>query len=1211
MTRTRHWLTTFAILTCLTPSGSARQEKAPAPALAVLPFDVGTSDQRGELVAQLLTTHLSASFPIVERQALAKVLAEQELQRRGLLDPEQALQVGRLVGAKLLVTGRVLYLGENTLISARVIAVETSRVKGLNLPCPGELSAEQVAQRLATELQRDLPRWQEELRAPAPAAPAQPVAPLTTGPPVAVINFANLGQGDSRWDWLGKGLADLTINSLVSQGLRVVSREQMQEAVRELEIKNAQLDTKQVATVLRAALYVHGQYQVQAGKVQLHAALIEAQTGRQRHRAAVTGPQEDLLVLQRKLAAELIDVLKGNRPGTLEPARLPHWTDSLTAAQLLYQGIEFFDRGKYLDAWGHFRRALKQDAGYADALYWAGRMMYYVQEYHQARVDLERFAVAYPRHPRVGDAVQEIIAAAQQTCQSAGEMLNVLACATQLAPRAEVHNQFGAGNSSIVAVYAAGLAAQILVAKECYREAVEQYAAALAYLPPRHPLYWVTWHDLFALRQKHLQVSGEALPLPPAPPLAEMVKDTRGPRAPPLSYPLGLPDAHPTGDTILGLNIFGNTLFNPNDPSRWEFHAVTPARPTTQIDFAKSPLTPYRRAEWRGPIVASRSTFTRYFYTPPGHFLASLDVEVHYRQDPAVPCMVYVEGDARSNPHLLDGSGVFRAKMPMLARTRGLGLRLTIATKNPVSSGATTAAVLSWKVTAQFTSSDPRPPGTLVLHGRFGVNWGANVDNLPIPFNGYCQVENLPPGEHTLALRSEGPERQITTRYKFRLAPHEVLELELSTAAPDPAAPPPEPGPVTRISSPSEVFRLGPRMGDQAGHRPGDVRFFEDYRGDWLVIWSMGRDLYLIRSSDRGRTWTPTRALPTPVNSAHPELLPVLGQDRDGRYLLAFVSDRNLQRSYALYVCWSEDLVHFSAPVRVTQGPAEPLRFIHQPDGNYRLYCYSLNNDHPWRMLRNARGNRTVSGGDTWAVVASPDLVHWSRPTSVAEATLAMDLLEQGGRYYLLDSMGEKRTDLQINEMLAASIRSGGKVKMDFGPPNLVTARTSADGLTFSPAQKILLAPREEQVGGRKETRLLRPAEIHLRHSARGPLALVADDGGWAAILALEQGERWKEIAQPRFPRLNQRERIGDFYFEEHGFYYFGVPESKSLSEHLLGRAESNSIEILGEPVFMYRSTTTGQFQPPRPPSDQTPAQVRVVRRYLTTEAFRLHGREK
>src|SRR5207253_57502 len=195
-------------------------------------------------------------------------------------------------------------------------------------------------------------------------------------------------------------------------------------------------DPQSVAKVLKAERCVQGTYRVDGNTVQIHATILETASGKQIHNAAVKGARGELLSLQKKLSAELADVLKGNKPGTLDPARLPRWTESLKGSQLLYQGIDWFDRGDYLAAWGLFRRALRQDAGYADALYWSGRMMYYVQEYHQARLDLERFAVEHSRHPRVGDAVMEIINSVQLSAAGADEVIQALKLAVRLAPQA-------------------------------------------------------------------------------------------------------------------------------------------------------------------------------------------------------------------------------------------------------------------------------------------------------------------------------------------------------------------------------------------------------------------------------------------------------------------------------------------------------------------------------------------------------------------------------------------------------------------------------------------------------------------------------------------------------------------------------------------------------------------------------------------------------
>src|SRR5205823_7985032 len=66
----------------------------------------------------------------VERADLEKVLGEQELGLSGTVSPETAAKVGRLTGAKVLVTGRVFKADKELVVVAKIIGTETSRVYG-------------------------------------------------------------------------------------------------------------------------------------------------------------------------------------------------------------------------------------------------------------------------------------------------------------------------------------------------------------------------------------------------------------------------------------------------------------------------------------------------------------------------------------------------------------------------------------------------------------------------------------------------------------------------------------------------------------------------------------------------------------------------------------------------------------------------------------------------------------------------------------------------------------------------------------------------------------------------------------------------------------------------------------------------------------------------------------------------------------------------
>ena len=117
----------------------ARQPKpAKAPAgLTVAILDFTASDPAtpnlGSEVAAALSAMLSgeSGVTLVERQSLAQTLREHELNLTGLVNDEQAVKVGKLVGAKIMVTGRAFRLGKDLFITAKLIGTETSLVEGV------------------------------------------------------------------------------------------------------------------------------------------------------------------------------------------------------------------------------------------------------------------------------------------------------------------------------------------------------------------------------------------------------------------------------------------------------------------------------------------------------------------------------------------------------------------------------------------------------------------------------------------------------------------------------------------------------------------------------------------------------------------------------------------------------------------------------------------------------------------------------------------------------------------------------------------------------------------------------------------------------------------------------------------------------------------------------------------------------------------------
>jgi hypothetical protein len=104
--------------------------------LTVAVFDFESKDEAvrdlGPKISALVNANLSAEPQLitVERAELEKALGEQELGLSGTVSSDSAAKVGQLTGAKVLVTGRVFKVDEQTIIVAKIIGTETSRVYG-------------------------------------------------------------------------------------------------------------------------------------------------------------------------------------------------------------------------------------------------------------------------------------------------------------------------------------------------------------------------------------------------------------------------------------------------------------------------------------------------------------------------------------------------------------------------------------------------------------------------------------------------------------------------------------------------------------------------------------------------------------------------------------------------------------------------------------------------------------------------------------------------------------------------------------------------------------------------------------------------------------------------------------------------------------------------------------------------------------------------
>jgi TolB-like protein len=100
--------------------------------IAIKDFEVimGRNKEVGKYVQEDITTALvnSGQFNVVERLKLQSVLDELKLTQLGLTDPEGAKQVGKLLGADVILTGTLAATGEEWNVNLRLINTESGLI---------------------------------------------------------------------------------------------------------------------------------------------------------------------------------------------------------------------------------------------------------------------------------------------------------------------------------------------------------------------------------------------------------------------------------------------------------------------------------------------------------------------------------------------------------------------------------------------------------------------------------------------------------------------------------------------------------------------------------------------------------------------------------------------------------------------------------------------------------------------------------------------------------------------------------------------------------------------------------------------------------------------------------------------------------------------------------------------------------------------------
>jgi hypothetical protein len=148
------------------PKSSSVQTAKPV-TVAIIDFESkapGNPDL-GKQLGDILTARLSIydQFQLVDRRNMEDLLKEHQLSLSGLTDTGQVIQVGKVVGAKIMIFGSVFAVEKELYIAAKIVGVETSQFKGILATGKLESSISEIISQLSDKLIDGLNKWTPEL----------------------------------------------------------------------------------------------------------------------------------------------------------------------------------------------------------------------------------------------------------------------------------------------------------------------------------------------------------------------------------------------------------------------------------------------------------------------------------------------------------------------------------------------------------------------------------------------------------------------------------------------------------------------------------------------------------------------------------------------------------------------------------------------------------------------------------------------------------------------------------------------------------------------------------------------------------------------------------------------------------------------------------------------------------------------------------------
>ncbi|MFO8012966.1 MAG: hypothetical protein R6X20_06630 [Phycisphaerae bacterium] len=790
-------------------------------------------------------------------------------------------------------------------------------------------------------------------------------SPASAATNVAVFNFQMTSE-TAEWGWLQKGLADRIATDFVQDAdLDVVARDRMQMLAAEMrwvpEMATSDPDRMgKVRKALKIEYLVTGVYRVTTdGGIHLTGQIVEVDSRKEVARKEVEGKAAEVLDLQRRLSAELLAWFS-KKPAAAILERLPVWTRSLPAAKALYEGMDLYDQGRYAEGWLKFRQASREDPGYVEAVYWTGKMYYFLHRYGHARRMLEKFVYLDTAHPRLGDAMVEYVHTYEASGASGEDLLRRYEALARRYPNARIKEGGSWG-------------------RDGFMEAED----------------WFEFKSFELLGQlgRHKEVAQRSRPC--------LWQDYYGtPARAPVSYrrPCVCRRNVLLHQALTGEAFGRDTLVNREwgwcERMLLAFDEDATARVYEFPEPTRIAGEERRNRDKRLEFAPTSVEIPLVLAAPDGHVFES-----------ARFCPL-AEGSGATvevgiTPAGRDPSCLFRICPPVSAalapaREHGVFWKdlprhcILRACCRFVAKGPTGGPVVVRGVRVEPAFRRVARPGAIDVRCADTHRFMVHVDGIFARwFPGL--IGPLPPGEHRIGFlpADQGPWPEtglmtsITQLFAHGLRISPSLRACVYLPTPDKQVALRTNWETTVRVKEGEVTRLVGRLPYKegsgwekwktAGVAPDylgyDVRLHERSNCPPAVeadeqairvIWSQRGDLWRSVCTDE-ETFSPPRKLDLPLSSGWCEYAPRLIRDEAGRFLLAFLSDRDARHLRLPYISWSRDFVHWSAPVQITDETTPGHHALVQ-DGRGRLWwakadlkggiaIYSSRHGYQWKRV--------------------------------------------------------------------------------------------------------------------------------------------------------------------------------------------------------------------------------------------------------------------